>query len=165
MHARLTPLLRYYMYGLQGLFTEIFYTAIWDFFAASSWKLIGVSSIWAFFIYATSFMFIEFIHKTLIESRVPLFMRALVYMLWTYFWEFSTGFVLSRFGACPWDYEPWFTWNFMGLVTLEYAPLWYFGAIVAEKMTIPIVNSLYFGPGLDFNDPPVTDYFTGKKRK
>jgi nickel-dependent lactate racemase len=32
----------------------------------------------------------------------------------------------------------------MGLITLEYAPLWYAGAIVAEKIVIPYVNSLHW---------------------
>lgn len=31
----------------------------------------------------------------------------------------------------------------MGLITLEYAPLWYFGTLIAEQMIIPYVNSIF----------------------
>jgi hypothetical protein len=135
---------RFYLYGLQGLSTEIFYTAIWDFFALTSWKFIGVSSIWAFFIYAISHMFIEYVKPKLKAKHIPMFLRAFIYLLWTYFWEFSTGYTLSIFNACPWNYEGSLNWHFMGLITLEYAPLWYIGSIFAEQVTIPLVNKLHW---------------------
>ena len=92
-YSPLSKLARFYIYGLQGLFTEVFYTAIWDFFAAKSWKFIGVSSTWAFFIYAASQMLIEVTLPTLKSYKIPLFLRAFIYLIWTYFWEFSTGFL------------------------------------------------------------------------
>lgn len=60
-------------------------------------------------------------------------MRGLIYTVWTFCWEFSTGYVLKQFNACPWDYSA-FENDFMGLVTLEYAPLWYLGSLVAEQV-------------------------------
>ena len=142
-HVKLPPWARFYIYGLQGIFTEVIYTALWDFFALDNWKLTGISSIWAFFIYSLSHLFIESVSPMLIHKfKIPLILRAFVYLVWTYFWEFSTGYFLSLFGACPWDYKPWFNWHLMGLITLEYAPLWYVGSIVAERYVIPIVNRL-----------------------
>ena len=141
-YEKISPLAKFYLYGLQGIFTEVVYTAIYDFIAIKNWKLVGVSSVWAFLIYAASHMLIEKLSLYLIKKRIPLFVRAFIYVLWTYFCEFSTGYCLKAFDACPWNYE--FSWHFMGLVTLEYAPLWYVGSIFAEKLTIPIVNNLYF---------------------
>ena len=140
MYSKISVIWRFYFYGLQGLLTEILWTAIWDLFVASNWKLVGVSSPWAFFIYAFSHIFIEKVQPKL--ASLPLALRGLIYLIWTYFWEFSTGYTLSIFNACPWNYEPWFNWHFMGLITLEYAPLWYFGSIFAETITIPYVNML-----------------------
>ena len=73
---------------------------------------------------------------------VPLFLRALIYTIWTFAWEFSTGYVLRLFNGCPWDYGPWFTYNIMGLITLEYAPLWYIGSILCEKYVIKLTLDL-----------------------
>lgn len=152
-YTKLPLLARFYVYGLQGIFTEVIYTSIWDFVTLYSWKLVGVSSTWAFFIYSLSHLFIEYISPTLVNNyKLPLWARAFVYLIWTYFWEFSTGYVLSMFNACPWDYSPWFNWHVMGLITLEYAPLWYFGSIFAERCVIPTVNRLHY---LESNTPRV----------
>ena len=56
------------------------------------------------------------------------------------FFNFFKGYFLNLFDACPWKYD--FPWNFMGVVTLEYAPLWYMANILAEKITISLVNKL-----------------------
>lgn len=135
---------RFYIYGLQGVLTEVVYTALWEVVVSKSPKLIGVSSIWAFFIYAFSQMFIERVHPKLISFGIPLVLRGLVYVVWTYFIEFSSGYTLKMFNSCPWDYEPSFNWHFFGVITLEYAPLWFFGSIMAEVIFIPIVNKLHF---------------------
>ncbi len=102
----------------------------------------GVSSTWAYLIYAFSHIFIERVEPIFKSYNLPLIVRGLIYLVWTYFWEFSTGFTLSLFNACPWDYKPWFDWHFMGLITLEYAPLWFLGSLFAEKITIPYINLL-----------------------
>lgn len=79
---------------------------------------------------------------------VPLIIRGLVYTFWTYCWEFSTGYILKQFGACPWDYTP-FHGDFMGLVTLEYAPLWFLGAIVHEQLIMYYSRRIFFGPAIE----------------
>lgn len=65
----------------------------------------------------------------------------MIYLILIFGWEFSTGFVLNLFNACPWDYS-WFPFNIMGLITLEYAPLWFIGSILAEQVLIPFINKL-----------------------
>ena len=147
MSSSLSVFWRFYFYGLHGIFTEVLYTSLWDFVAIGNWKFIGVSSPWAFLIYATSHVFIEAARPRLEAKKLSLFKRAFVYLLWIYFWEFSTGYILGLFDACPWNYEPWFSFHFMGLITLEYAPLWYFGSMMAEQITIPVINSLSWQGG------------------
>lgn len=142
MNQKLSSLGRFYIYGLHGIVTEVIYTALWEFIATGSWKWIGVSSTWAMFIYGLSNMFIETVKPYLIAKNITLPFRALIYTFWTYSWEFSTGYMLSLFNACPWNYSEWFNWHFMGLITFEYAPLWYMGSIVAEKYVIPLTNRL-----------------------
>lgn len=139
---KISNLVKFYLYGLQGIFMEVIYTCIYDSIVSKSWKLTGVSSAWAFFIYATSHIVMESMSKYLIYYKIPLVLRGVVYVIWTYFWEFSTGFMLIQFNACPWNYD--FYYNFMGIITLEYAPLWYVGCLFAELITIPCVNNIYF---------------------
>ncbi|RNA36693.1 transmembrane protein -like [Brachionus plicatilis] len=139
---KISNLVKFYLYGLQGIFMEVIYTSIYDSIALKSWRLTGVSSVWAFFIYATSHLAIEVMSRHLIKKKIPIAIRGVIYVIWTYFWEFSTGFLLKQFDACPWNYD--FVYNFMGIITLEYAPMWYIACLFAELITIPCVNDIYY---------------------
>ena len=144
MHVRISKLARFYIYGMNGIVTEVLYTALWDFIAKGNWKWIGVSSSWAFIIYGLSSLFIEYLKPHLIAQNIKLPIRAFIYMLWIFCWEFTTGYILRLFNACPWDYTDWFSWNIMGLITLEYAPLWYFGSMFSEQYVIKYTNHLHW---------------------
>ena len=63
------------------------------------------------------------------------------------------GWVLRQFDACPWDYTE-FDGDFMGLVTLEYAPFWYIGVIIAEQIIIKWTLQLHWGitEGIETDD-------------
>lgn len=135
---------RFYIYGIHGFVTEILFTAAWEFVVNLNWKFPGVTSLWSFFIYGLSTIVVERMYLNMRHS-VPLLARALIYTAWSYSWEFSTGYVLKQFNACPWDYTP-FDGDFMGLVTLEYAPLWYIACIIGEQLVIKNVHELYWGP-------------------
>ncbi|KAM3930302.1 transmembrane protein 229b-like [Leptodactylus fuscus] len=137
-------LYRWYIYAIHGLLCEILFTATWDFVTTGCWKLMGVSSVWAIFIYGTAIFVIEKMSLYL-EGRCHLLWRCLLYTLWTYAWEFSTGFILRTCSSCPWDYSH-FSGNFMGLITLEYAVPWYFGCIIAEQGVIKNTLRLQFIP-------------------
>lgn len=130
----LSPLLRLYIYGIHGYFTEVMFTAAWEFVVNLNWKFPGCTSVWSLFIYAVSLYVIELMYVRL-RDRVPLLLRGLIYLVWTYSWEFSTGCILRYFNACPWDYTP-FDWDVWGLITLEYAPLWYLATITTEQILI-----------------------------
>ncbi|ESO06684.1 hypothetical protein HELRODRAFT_64291 [Helobdella robusta] len=152
---------RLYIYAIHGYVTEVMFTAAWEFVVNYNWKFPGMTSVWALFIYGLSTLIIEKLYFVM-KDRLPLLARALIYTVWTYCWEFSTGYVLKQFNACPWDYTP-FENDFMGLVTLEYAPLWFIGSIIAEQVVIKQTNRLRWEPS-DLavqNDKAVTNIGKG----
>lgn len=135
---------RLYIYAIHGYVTEVMFTAAWEFVVNMNWKFPGNTSVWSLFIYGLSTLLIEKLYL-LLKDRAPLLVRALIYTVWTYCWEFCTGYVLRHFDACPWDYTP-FEGDFMGLVTLEYAPLWFIGGIVGEQVVIKNTLKLCWAP-------------------
>jgi len=48
-----------------------------------------------------------------------------------YTWEFIGGLVLTQFSARTWDYTH-YKYDVMGLIALEYAPLWFFSGLLQE---------------------------------
>jgi uncharacterized membrane protein len=139
---------RFYIYAIHGYATEVMFTAIWEFVVNFNLKLPGVTSIWSFPIYGISVLVVEQLYLCMEPGGVPLLVRGLVYTVWTYCWEFSTGLLLRQFDACPWDYTP-FEGDFMGLVTLEYLPLWFMGALFVEKLIIRTTRRIYLGPPIE----------------
>ena len=83
----------------------------------------------------------EKIYAVCKQSKLPLLLRGICYLVWVYMWEFSTGFVLTQFNACPWDYSE-FTYNVRGLITFEYAPLWFMVSILMERIVISHLSEL-----------------------
>ncbi|KAL3872546.1 hypothetical protein ACJMK2_035769 [Sinanodonta woodiana] len=144
---------RFYIYAIHGYATEVMFTATWEFVVNFNWKFPGNTSIWVVPIYGLSGLAVEKMYLRLTERNIHFFLRALIYTLWTYVWEFSTGFILKQFNACPWDYTP-FHGDFMGLVTLEYAPLWFLAGIILERLVITYTRELYWGPPVDHDYIP-----------
>ena len=123
---------RLYFWGVHGIFGEIVFTGLWEFAVTGKWQLMGVSSIWSFLTYGLgTFLLAELVRDWLVARHVPLLVRCLLYVLLAYAWEFSVGALLSYFDACPWDYTA-FDYDVMGLITLEYAPGWFFAGMVFE---------------------------------
>lgn len=96
---------------------------------------------WSLAIYGISGTVMEHIYEACKRLRVPLLLRGVCYLLWVYTWEFSTGLLLKQFNACPWDYSE-FNYNVRGLITFEYAPLWFFVSILMERVVIAHVSEL-----------------------
>ncbi|XP_076315507.1 transmembrane protein 229B-like [Tachypleus tridentatus] len=128
----LSPVVRLYVYGIHGYFTEVMFTAAWEFIVNANWKFPGCTSVWSLFIYSFCGYAIEQMYLRL-KDRVPILLRGLIYLIFTYSWEFSTGYILRYFNACPWDYTP-FDFDVVGLITLEYAPLWYVATLIQEQL-------------------------------
>lgn len=131
-HGGLSPIARLYIYGIHGYVAEVMFTAAWEFVVNSNWKFPGCTSVWCLFIYALCGFVIEQMYLRM-EGNVHILIRGMVYVIWTYTWEFTTGYVLRYFNACPWDYTP-FDFDVVGLITLEYAPLWYIGTLLQEQL-------------------------------
>uniref|UniRef100_A0A2C9L0S4 Transmembrane protein 229b n=1 Tax=Biomphalaria glabrata TaxID=6526 RepID=A0A2C9L0S4_BIOGL len=106
IYERISTLGRFYIYAIHGYATEVMFTALWEFVVNLNWKFPGNTSMWSFPIYGLSGLVCEHIFVYLSSREVPLVTRGLVYTFWTYCWEFSTGYILKQFGACPWDYTP-----------------------------------------------------------
>ncbi|MGH0167249.1 UNVERIFIED_CONTAM: hypothetical protein FKN15_052219 [Acipenser sinensis] len=143
----LTVLSRWYLYAIHGYFCEVMFTAAWEFVVNFNWKFPGVTSVWALFIYGTSILIIERMYLQL-RDRCHILIRCLIYTLWTYTWEFLTGFILLQFNACPWDYTD-FDYDFMGLITLEYCLPWFCASFIVEQLVIRNTLRLRFDEKTD----------------
>ncbi|XP_036006883.1 transmembrane protein 229b [Fundulus heteroclitus] len=141
----LTALSRWYLYAIHGYFCEVMFTAAWEFVVNCNWKFPGVTSVWALFIYGTCILIVERMYLSL-RGRCPVLLRCVIYTLWTYLWEFGTGLLLRQFNACPWDYSE-FRYNFMGLITAEYAVPWFCAAFMVEQFVIRKTLRLRFHEG------------------
>ena len=123
---------RLYFWGVHGIFAEVVFTGLWEFVVTGNWRFMGVSSMWSFFVYGLGTFFVaEFLHKLLVSYKIPLLLRCLIYVLFAYAWEFLCGVILDCFGTRPWDYTD-FDYDIMGLITMEYAPVWFLGGLVFE---------------------------------
>lgn len=127
-----SPWFRLLFYGALGFSYEIMFTAIWDFVASnfSNFKFTGYSSIWSFFIYGTCSYCGEHVYLQT-RNRLPTFVRGLVYIQMAYAWEFISGLLLNQFSARTWDYTH-YEYDVMGLIALEYAPLWFCSGLLQE---------------------------------
>uniref|UniRef100_A0A5S6QXG3 Transmembrane protein 229B n=1 Tax=Trichuris muris TaxID=70415 RepID=A0A5S6QXG3_TRIMR len=143
-----SKIMRFYVYALHGLAMEIFYTAMWDVATKGNRQLHGITSLWAAFIYGLALLTGEQLYAKM-QNRHGVLFRGLVYLLWAYLWEFSTGLLLRLFNACPWDYTNQFYGNVMGLITLEYAPVWFVAGLVTEACLVKNTLRLTFTPQSD----------------
>jgi len=62
--------------------------------------------------------------EALKRRRVPLALRAVVYMLGIFSVEYASGRLFTACGWSIWDYSK-LKWNVHGQITLLYAPVWY----------------------------------------
>ncbi|XP_025107331.1 transmembrane protein 229A-like isoform X2 [Pomacea canaliculata] len=117
---------RAYVYGIQGFVYEVVFTALFDFLFEPSGNptLRGCSTVASFFIYGLCGMLCEQAIFLYCRRRgYSMVYRLPLYVLTIYTWEFTCGLLLRLINACSWDYSH-YPLNFMGLVTLTYAPLW-----------------------------------------
>ena len=114
------------------MFSEIVFTGIWEFVVSGKWQLMGTTSLWSFLVYGLgTFFAAEYAYSYMHSLGMPLLVRSLLYVVLTYIWEFNCGLILDTIGARSWDYTP-FDYDFMGLITLEYAPIWFIGGLYFE---------------------------------
>ena len=126
--------LRFYVYGMQGLLDEILFTAAFDvvFESAGNPQLKGYSTVFTFFIYGSCSFFVERLYCFLyLKHGIRWYFRLPLYLLILYTWELCFGLALRQFDACSWDYSH-YPFNFMGLITLIYAPGWLFLCVLQD---------------------------------
>lgn len=137
----LTLLHRFLFYGLHGFLDEIVFTSLHDFILVKpDYSFKGHSSIWSFFIYGSGSLLVELVYKRYCLHNFNVLIRGIFYISIAYFWEFNTGLVLKQFSACPWDYTHK-DFDFMGLITLDYAPFWCLAGFYQEYL-IKFLDSL-----------------------
>jgi len=125
---------RFLIYGLLGWCFEIVWSAVtekaWG--KQQDWRLVGHSYLWMFPIYGLLAPLGEPAHNFL----RPYFWlwRGLAYLLGIWSVEFITGWLIKNLtGKCPWDYSG-FPGNFRGIITLEYAPVWFMFGLAFERV-------------------------------
>lgn len=94
------------------------------------YTLTGQSSLWMFPIYGCAAV-IGPVSRRL--SRMPVFFRGSLYAAGIFAAEYSTGRLLQRFAACPWDYSGC-PLNYRGVIRFDYAPIWFFTGLFFEKI-------------------------------
>jgi Protein of unknown function (DUF1113). len=75
--------------------------------------------------------FISPISKLMKEKNT--LVRGGVYTFFIYLTEFSTGKLLKKHQACPWDYSQ-AKLNYKGIIRLDYAPVWFIVGLFYEKL-------------------------------
>lgn len=116
--------------GLCGWCIECLFTGICSLFGGKDRKLSCNTSIWMFPIYGMA-AFISPISRLLKDKGTIL--RGCIYTIGIFITEFSTGELLKRFKACPWDYSK-ARFNLDGIIRLDFAPLWFFVGLFYENM-------------------------------
>jgi uncharacterized membrane protein len=126
--------IRFVIYGLLGWCFEIVWSAAtekaWG--KQQDWRLVGHSYLWMFPIYGLLAPIGEPIHNLL----RPYFWlwRGLAYLVGIWAMEYVTGWLIKKLsGKCPWDYSN-FRGNFQGIITLEYAPVWFMFGLAFERV-------------------------------
>jgi len=133
-------LIRFCIYGLLGWCFEVLWSAVtekaWG--KQTDWRLVGHSYLWMFPIYGLLAPLGEPLHN-LLRSHSWVW-RGLSYLLGIWAIEFLTGWLIRKFtGKCPWDYSQ-YPGNLAGLVTLEYAPVWFVFGFAFERVHDALVR-------------------------
>ena len=130
MEAKKRALLRVVLFALLGLVFEVFFT---DLGALLHGKIgrNGNTSLLMMRDYGILGVAVQPIAEALKRRRVPLALRAAIYMLGIFFVEYTSGRLFTACGWTIWDYSA-LKWNLHGQITLLYAPVWYGVGLSAE---------------------------------
>lgn len=120
--------------GLIGLGLECFWTGLGS-LCNKDKRLLCHTSYWMFPIYGLA-VFIHSLHQCLKDCCI--LTRGLIYTLFIFVVEYTTGCTLKHFHACPWDYKK-AKLNIKGVIRLDYFPVWFGMGLLYER----ILNSKY----------------------
>ena len=126
---------RLFLWGINGVFAEVVFTAVHDFVvsAATDRKFAGSSSIWSFFLFGLGVVCVtELLHHGLAQLGVPLLARCALYVPTAYVWQIACGLFLDLFGARHWDCTISHHSFSLGVGALEYALVWFLAGLYFE---------------------------------
>lgn len=125
----------FFLFGVTGVCTEIFFTAFQNLFYAYAnrstpdWSLTGKSYVWMFPIYGSAAIFLNLLMPYL--RRFNFFTRLLFYPIGIFIVEYITGWLLDLItGKCPWEYHS--PYAIHGYINLAYTPFWMLFGIALE---------------------------------
>lgn len=119
----------FFRFGLLGWCMEILFTSLHA-LQRRDYTLTGSTSIWMFPIYGMG-AFLVPVSRT-IKKWNTLF-RGMAYACLIFIAEFTTGRLLMKFHACPWDYGR-SKWNIAHVIRLDYIPVWFGVGLLFEKL-------------------------------
>lgn len=123
---------RFIIFGVLGMFFEACSMA-YGVAQQGNWSLRGASSPWMFPIYGLIGLILEPLGAPMRARRIPLLLRALVYVIVFYVVEFTSGslylwWAFNQRGVdnmhTVWDYG-WTKYHLNGQVSLDMLPFWY----------------------------------------
>ena len=138
---------RFIAFGLLGLLFEVFFGAAWN-LRLGNLEMHGRSSPWMMLDYGLLGVLLMPIARPLIRRKIPLVLRALVYMVAIFAVEFVSGWLFDLAGLDIWDNSA-LPFNLCGYIALMYVPVWYAVGLVAEyvyRKVDLIVLLLLWGP-------------------
>ena len=122
-----------------GITAEVFFTAFSDLYNQTPLcgkpltALAGTSYVWMALIYGLIPVFGILLHYK--AKPIPVWLRLPLYVLIIYAIEFTSGYLLQCVtGSCPWHYTT--GWNVMGLIRLDYFPVWLLFVWLVEQIYI-----------------------------
>lgn len=116
--------------GLIGWCMECFWTGLDSMRKRTDRTLSCHTSVWMFPIYGMAACLTPICKKLKNHSAL---LRGGVYAFLIYFGEYTTGVILKKYGACPWDYSK-AKLNYKGVIRLDYAPAWFLAGLFFEKV-------------------------------
>ncbi|MCB0820073.1 MAG: hypothetical protein KDC13_05590 [Bacteroidetes bacterium] len=125
-------LILFVFFACGGITTEVFFTAIRQFFdGTGDLRMTGHSYIWMFPLYGiAALLFPPAIHKM---KQLNLILRASIYATGIFLVEFIAGAALEFItGVCPWKYSGGM--HVLGYIRLDYFPFWAIFGFVIENI-------------------------------
>lgn len=121
---------RFIVFGILGIFGEVFFTAISSIIKTRRLRLMGYSFIWMFPIYGLLAFCFQPLHHVI--GSFSWIVRGAIYMAGIYVMEFITGTLLTALtGGYIWQYTDRF--NYKGQITLRHAPVWFVVGLLVER--------------------------------
>ena len=121
---------RFLICGCIGWLLECLWTGFCSLIIDHNHKLNCHTSLWMFPIYGLA-CFIHPLSKKL--HKFNALIRGGVYAILIFTVEFITGVLLTKFGACPWDYSD-AKYNYKGVIRFDFFPLWFVVGLFYEKI-------------------------------